>query len=53
MILTLALISLGVSFLYDGLTRAPAARPQTVVTGTMLCCLSLALLYSLGRRVEK
>ncbi len=52
-VLALALISLGASFLYDALTRGNAAMPRTIAAGTALCCLSLALLYLLGRRVEK
>ncbi len=52
-VLTLVLISLGVFFLYDALTRAQTARLQAIVAGSALCCLSLALLYFLGRRVEK
>lgn len=52
-ILALALLSLGASFLYDAVTRAHAAMPRTITAGTVLCGLSLALLYLLGRRVEK
>jgi hypothetical protein len=52
-VLALILISLGVFFLYDALTRAQTARPQTIVAGSALCFLALALLYFLGRRAEK
>ena len=52
-VLTLALISAGVFFVYDALTRAQAARPQTMVAGASLCGSALLLLYSLGRRAEK
>ena len=52
-VLTLVLISMGVSFLYDALTRRDAAMPRTMAAGTLLCCLAFALLFSLGTRVEK
>lgn len=52
-VLVLVLIALGASFLFDALTRGNAAMPRTIAVGTLLCCLSLALLYLLGRRVEK
>jgi len=52
-VLILILITLGVFFLYDALTRAQTARPQNIVAGSILCFLALALLYLIGRRVEK
>jgi len=52
-VLTLILISTGVSFLYDALTGSNAAMAQTIAAGTLLCFLALALLFSLGTRMEK
>jgi hypothetical protein len=52
-VLVLILISLGASFLHDALAEGSAAMPRTIAAGTFLCGLSLALLYLLGRRVEK
>jgi hypothetical protein len=56
-VLALILITMGVGYLYDALydaiTRGNAAMPGTIAAGTGLCCLSLALLYLAGTRVEK
>jgi hypothetical protein len=56
-VLALVLITMGAGYLYDALydaiTRGNAAMPRTIATGTGLCCLSLALLYLAGTRVEK
>jgi hypothetical protein len=52
-VLTLALISTGVWFLYDAFTGPNGAVPRTLAGGTLLCCLALALLYSLGAPVEE
>jgi hypothetical protein len=53
MVLTLLLISEGVSVLYDGFTHARATRHGNLVMGVVLCFLALALLFSLGTREEK
>jgi multisubunit Na+/H+ antiporter MnhG subunit len=50
---TLALLSVGVFVLYDAFTRAHAAQTKSLVEGTALCCVALALLFALGTRDEK
>jgi len=52
-VLALILITMGVGYLYDAIARGNAAMPGTIAAGTGLCCLSLALLYLAGTRVEK
>jgi hypothetical protein len=56
-VLALILITMGVGYLYDGLydaiARGNAAISRTMAAGTGLCCLSLAVLYLAGTRVEK
>jgi hypothetical protein len=52
-VLVLAVIAAGASVVYRGVMAAQGDVARTVTGGTLLCGLSLALLFGLGRRVEK
>jgi hypothetical protein len=56
-VLALILITMGIGYLYnalsDAIARGDTTMPGTIAAGTGLCCLSLALLYLAGTRVEK
>jgi hypothetical protein len=53
MVLTLLLISEGVSVLYDGFTHTRATHHGNLLLGATLCSLALTLLFSLGTREQK
>jgi hypothetical protein len=52
-ILTVALISLGIFILYDPLARRNAAASDGVIPGAVLFTFALALLYFLSRPTVK
>jgi len=52
-LLTVALISLGILILYDSMARRSAAASDAVIPGAVLFSLALTLLYILSRPTVK